>query len=361
MPTSAWDNRRVSLYRDEGVVLRTHKLGEADRIVTLLTRAARPGARGRARAYAAPAAAFGARLEPFSHVDVQLYAGRTLDVVTQVETLGGVRRDRSPRLRPLHRGQAMLETAERLTAGGEASPRCSSSCCSSAALRALASGEHDPALVLDAFLLRSLSVAGWAPTLRGLRALRHDPARTARSHVAGRRRRSAPDCRQPGSATPAPDDARAAVGAAHRRLGHRRRQRRAAAAGGAAAWSPRTCSGTSSAACARCPSSSGSEPRPPEYATRRRTARSRRRRTRPAPGRRRSRPSWCRGTSRWSWTATGGGPTTAGCRAPRGTRPARRALLDVVHGRHRARHRLPLGVRVLHRELAPLARTRCAS
>ena len=31
-------NERVTLYRDEGVVLRTQKLGEADRIVTVLTR-----------------------------------------------------------------------------------------------------------------------------------------------------------------------------------------------------------------------------------------------------------------------------------------------------------------------------------
>ena len=28
----------MSLYRDEGVVLRTSKLGEADRIITILTR-----------------------------------------------------------------------------------------------------------------------------------------------------------------------------------------------------------------------------------------------------------------------------------------------------------------------------------
>ncbi|WP_396954780.1 DNA repair protein RecO, partial [Nocardioides sp. J9] len=31
-------NRTVVLYRDEAIVLRTHKLGEADRIITLLTR-----------------------------------------------------------------------------------------------------------------------------------------------------------------------------------------------------------------------------------------------------------------------------------------------------------------------------------
>ena len=28
----------MALYRDEGIVLRTHKLGEADRIVSVLTR-----------------------------------------------------------------------------------------------------------------------------------------------------------------------------------------------------------------------------------------------------------------------------------------------------------------------------------
>jgi DNA repair protein RecO (recombination protein O) len=32
------DNQEVPTYRDEVVVLRTHKLGEADRIVVFLTR-----------------------------------------------------------------------------------------------------------------------------------------------------------------------------------------------------------------------------------------------------------------------------------------------------------------------------------
>ena len=45
------DNSEVPTYRDEAVVLRTHKLGEADRIITMLSRGARqdPGGRqGRA-------------------------------------------------------------------------------------------------------------------------------------------------------------------------------------------------------------------------------------------------------------------------------------------------------------------------
>ena len=75
----------VTVYRDSAVVLRVTKLGEADRIVTLLTRRT-----GRVRAVAKGVrrtrSKFGGRLEPFSHVDVQLYAGRNLDIVTQAES-----------------------------------------------------------------------------------------------------------------------------------------------------------------------------------------------------------------------------------------------------------------------------------
>ena len=69
----------VPLYRDEAIVLRTHKLGEADRIITLLTRQ-----HGRVRAVAKgvrrTTSRFGSRLEPFTHVDLQLAEGRNLDV-----------------------------------------------------------------------------------------------------------------------------------------------------------------------------------------------------------------------------------------------------------------------------------------
>lgn len=57
----------MPLYQDEGVVLRTVKLGEADRIVTLLTRD-----HGKIRAVAKGVrrtkSRFGGRLEPFMRV-----------------------------------------------------------------------------------------------------------------------------------------------------------------------------------------------------------------------------------------------------------------------------------------------------
>jgi DNA repair protein RecO (recombination protein O) len=155
----------VSLYRDEGVVLRTQKLGEADRIVSLLTRR-----HGRVRAVAKgvrrTTSKFGARLEPFSQVDCQFYAGRSLDIVTQaesVEPFGG--RIVSDYAR-YTAGTAILETAERLTAE-EREPSLRLYLLVVGALRALADGAHTPSLVLDAFVLRALAVAGYAPSLDG--------------------------------------------------------------------------------------------------------------------------------------------------------------------------------------------------
>jgi len=98
------------------------------------------------------------------HVDVQLYEGRSLDVVTQVETLmpyGGVLAGDYPRYTT---GTAMLETAERLTMV-EKEPATQQFLLLVGGLRSLAGAEHEPSLILDAFLLRSLAVAGYALSL----------------------------------------------------------------------------------------------------------------------------------------------------------------------------------------------------
>ena len=76
----------MSVYRDQAVVLRTQKLGEADRIITLLTRE-----HGRIKAVAKGVrrtkSRWGARLEPTSHVDLQLYGGKSLDTITQAVSI----------------------------------------------------------------------------------------------------------------------------------------------------------------------------------------------------------------------------------------------------------------------------------
>jgi DNA repair protein RecO (recombination protein O) len=153
----------VSLYRDTGVVLRVQKLGEADRIITLLTRRNGP-VRAVAKGVRRTSSRFGARLEPFGHVDVQFYRGRTLDVITQVETVEGFGSRLVGDYGRYTTGCAVLETAERL-AGAEGEPVLRLYLLVVGALRALAEGQRQAPLVLDAFLLRAMAAAGWAPAL----------------------------------------------------------------------------------------------------------------------------------------------------------------------------------------------------
>jgi DNA repair protein RecO (recombination protein O) len=157
------DNGDVSIYRDDGIVLRTQKLGEADRIVTLLARRT-----GRIRAVAKGVrrtkSRFGARLEPFTHVDLMLYTGRSLDVITQAETIRPYGEPLATDYPRYTTGTAMLETAEKFTPV-EKEPAMRQFLLLVGGLRALGEASHDPRLILDAFLLRSLAVAGYAPAL----------------------------------------------------------------------------------------------------------------------------------------------------------------------------------------------------
>jgi DNA repair protein RecO (recombination protein O) len=154
----------VQLYRDDGIVLRTQKLGEADRIITILGRTS-----GRIRAVAKGVrrtkSRFGARLEPFTHVDLMLHAGRSLDVITQAEVIRSYGEPLTGDYPRYTAGVAMLETAERFTPV-EKEPALRQLLLLIGGLRTLTGAEHAPGLVLDAFLLRSLAVAGYAPALQ---------------------------------------------------------------------------------------------------------------------------------------------------------------------------------------------------
>jgi DNA repair protein RecO (recombination protein O) len=191
---------RGRLYRDEAVVLRVQKLGESDRIVTLFTRQ-----HGRVRAVAKgvrrTTSRFGGRLEPFGHVDVQLMEGRTLDVISQVEgiELYGKRFfEDYPRYTA---ASAIAETAERLTSMEE-EPSLRLYLLTLGAIRALALAEHSSSLVLDAYLLRAMGVAGWAPAVRECAVCGTVGPHRGFSVPAGGSVCS--DCRPPGAANPAP-------------------------------------------------------------------------------------------------------------------------------------------------------------
>jgi DNA repair protein RecO (recombination protein O) len=147
------------LYRDKAVVIRAIKLGESDRILTLLTEA-----HGKVRAVAKgirkTSSRFGARLEPTTHVAVQMYEGRELDTITQAEAIdhfGQVRTD----LHRWGRATTMLEAAEHIAQ--EREPNVALYRMVVGALRSLDS--EDSPLVLAGFLWKLLSLEGYHPQL----------------------------------------------------------------------------------------------------------------------------------------------------------------------------------------------------
>jgi len=147
------------LYRDEGVVLRTIKLGEADRIVTVLTLG-----HGKVRAVAKgvrkTSSRFGSRLEPMTRVGLQCYRGRELDVVTQAETLEANRGLREQYTLLTH-AIPMLEEVDGVAQEHEPNPALYRML--TGALRAL--GELQNPVVTSAFFWKLLSLEGFHPML----------------------------------------------------------------------------------------------------------------------------------------------------------------------------------------------------
>ena len=153
----------MTLYRDEGVVLRTFRLGEADRIVTLMTKG-----RGKVRAVAKGVrrthSKFGARLEPLSHVTMMCWQGRELDIVNQAEVLDTFRAVRED-LRRLPKGMALIEVSDQMAQ--ERHPDHKLYAMLVAALRTLCDPDIDPTLLAPAFFMKALVLEGAAPILEG--------------------------------------------------------------------------------------------------------------------------------------------------------------------------------------------------
>ena len=169
------------LYRDEGVVLRAIKLGEADRIVTIFTQG-----HGKIRAVAKgirkTTSKFGARLEPMSRVALQCYKGRDLDIVTQAESLDSNRVLREE-YALLTRSVPMLEAVDQVAQDREPNPALYRML--TGALHALATTRNP--LVTPAFFWKLLSLEGFPSAARRLRALRRATGRSdGRRSRAGR-------------------------------------------------------------------------------------------------------------------------------------------------------------------------------
>ena len=152
------------LYRDVGVVLRTYKLGESDRIVVFHTQD-----NGKVRAVAKGVrktkSKFGARLEPMSHVRLLLYRGRELDIVSQAEAVEPL----SPMLSSLDRasqGLAVIEAVDQLSLEREPNPELYRMLIG--VLRTIAAtppGEAPAPLNVAAFYWKLLAAEGMRPEL----------------------------------------------------------------------------------------------------------------------------------------------------------------------------------------------------
>jgi DNA repair protein RecO (recombination protein O) len=150
----------MSLFRDQGVVLRTIRLGEADRIVTIMTEQ-----HGKVRAVAKgvrrTASKFGARLEPLSHVAFLAWQGRSdLDIVNQAEVIDTFRTIRED-LDRTSAAISMLEVVDQVGQERHANPQLYEMLVG--ALRVL--DEADTVMVAPAFFLKVLALEGSAPVL----------------------------------------------------------------------------------------------------------------------------------------------------------------------------------------------------
>lgn len=148
-------------YKTEGVVLKSIKLGEADKIITIYS-----SARGKISAVAKgirkTKSKFGARLEPFSHVSLLLYDGRNLDIVTQVELISSFQEIRQDFDKVVY-GSAMLDLLDKISPLEEKDDKVFELILSS--LETLSGASRNVPLLLAAFDLKLMSVAGFRPHL----------------------------------------------------------------------------------------------------------------------------------------------------------------------------------------------------
>lgn len=147
------------LYRATGVVLRTYKLAESDRIIVLLTEE-----HGKVRAVAKGVrktkSKFGGRLEPMSHIHLLLHEGRDLDIVNQVDTVESL----APLVVDLDhmtRGMSVLEAVDQMAMDREPNPQLYRMLVG--VLRTIA--VSDSPLVVPAFFWKLLALEGVRPEL----------------------------------------------------------------------------------------------------------------------------------------------------------------------------------------------------
>ena len=152
--------RRKRLYRVSAIVLKRHDQGEADRLLTVFTRD-----RGKltllAKGVRKPASRKAGHIEPFTHVDLLAAKGKSLDLVTQAETIHAHRRLREDLVRSSW-AYYVAELADVFTQDDDPNDLLFD-----LLLETLGrlDGDGEPALAVRYYELHLLALAGYQPQL----------------------------------------------------------------------------------------------------------------------------------------------------------------------------------------------------
>lgn len=153
----------MPLYNDEAVVLRTFPLGEADRIVVMLTRN-----HGKVRAVAKGVrrlkSRFGGRLEPFMRVNMLIAKGKSLDVISQTVSLSTYAASICANYDSYKYANLMVEVIDYIV-NDSYQDTSSQYSLLIAALSALSRGVHSPEEIGLSYVMRALCIAGWSPRI----------------------------------------------------------------------------------------------------------------------------------------------------------------------------------------------------
>ncbi|MFT8357835.1 DNA repair protein RecO [Bifidobacterium aquikefiri] len=153
----------MATYRDEGVILRTVKLGEADRIITIFTKM-----HGKVRAVAKGVrrtrSRFGGRLEPFMRADVLIAQGRNLDVISQAVSIATYADPICADYDAYMNSGVIVEAIDKIISTEHERSLDQYSLLVSA-LASMAKHRHNPKATGESYVMRALSLAGWSPRM----------------------------------------------------------------------------------------------------------------------------------------------------------------------------------------------------
>jgi DNA repair protein RecO (recombination protein O) len=151
-------------YPLRAIVLRKTKLGETDLILTLLAADGRQ-VRAVAKGARKPRSKLGARVEPFSVLDLLLHTGRNLEIVAEAETVethDGLRADYDRTTA----ASVVVDVLDKGSVEGQPEPQLFEMALVTLDVMERAPVEPLEAVVL-AFLLKSLALHGYRPSLGG--------------------------------------------------------------------------------------------------------------------------------------------------------------------------------------------------